>query len=43
MDGHLDGLEDIFNDFKRKQEEAKAQALSDLEMSKGAYARFMGN
>jgi Ca2+-binding EF-hand superfamily protein len=40
MDGHLEGLEDIFTDFKRKQEEAKAQAAADLEMSKGAFAKF---
>ena len=42
MDGQLEGLEDIFNDFKRKKEEAEKQALADLDMSKAAYARFQG-
>ena len=40
MDGQLEGLEDIFSDYKRKQEEARLQAASDLEASKGAYAKF---
>merc|ERR1712079_570831 len=40
MDGHLEGLEDIFTDFKRKQEEARLQAQADAEMSANAYAKF---
>jgi Ca2+-binding EF-hand superfamily protein len=40
MDGQLEGLEDIFTDYKRKQEESRLQAAADLEMSKGAYAKF---
>ena len=40
MDGHLEGMEDFFNDYKRKVEEAKKQAAADLEAGKAAYERF---
>merc|ERR1712079_113629 len=40
MDGHLEGLEDIFLEYKRKQEEARLQAQADLEMGAEAFAKF---
>merc|ERR1712079_861252 len=40
MDGQLEGLEDIFLEYKRKQEEARLQAQADLEMGAEAFAKF---
>ena len=33
-------LEDIFNEYKRKQEEARLQAQTDLDMSAATFAKF---
>jgi Ca2+-binding EF-hand superfamily protein len=40
MDGKLDGLGDIFGDYKRKLESAKKQAGADLKISEENFAAF---
>ena len=40
MDGKLEGLEDIFADYKRKLESAKKQAGADLKISEENFAAF---
>eukprot|EP00492_Amphilonche_elongata_P002345 TRINITY_DN25_c0_g1_i4.p1 TRINITY_DN25_c0_g1~~TRINITY_DN25_c0_g1_i4.p1 ORF type:complete len:147 (-),score=45.93 TRINITY_DN25_c0_g1_i4:27-467(-) len=40
MDGHLEGLESFFDDYKAKVEEAKLQASANLEAQEAAYKRF---
>merc|ERR1712062_407 len=40
LDGKIDGLDDIFNTYKTKLEEAKKRAQEDLANSKDRYAMF---
>merc|ERR1712062_126534 len=40
LDGQIEGLDDIFNTYKTKLEEAKRKAQADLANSKDRYAMF---
>jgi hypothetical protein len=40
MDGHLEGLEDIFVTYKSKLEEARKQAAADLENNRGKFMQY---
>jgi hypothetical protein len=40
MDGRLEGLEDFFEDFKRRQEAAKQEALARLKKEQENFGSF---
>merc|ERR1712146_460292 len=40
MDGQLEGLEEIFEDYKRKLESARKQAAFDIQISEASFAKF---
>ena len=40
MDGHLEGMEDFFSDYKRKAAAAREKAEANLALSRGDYAAF---
>eukprot|EP00492_Amphilonche_elongata_P002511 TRINITY_DN276_c0_g1_i2.p1 TRINITY_DN276_c0_g1~~TRINITY_DN276_c0_g1_i2.p1 ORF type:complete len:863 (-),score=234.47 TRINITY_DN276_c0_g1_i2:191-2779(-) len=40
MDGHLEGMEGFFSEYKRKVQEAEEEARANLALSRGDYAAF---
>merc|ERR1719192_2087290 len=40
MDGHLEGMEGFFEDYKRKLKEAEEEAQANLALSRGDYEAF---
>jgi len=40
MDGHLEGMEGFFEDYKRKAREAEEEAQANLALSRGDYEAF---
>ena len=43
MDGELEGMDEIFNDYKRKLEAANKQAGSDLKISEENFKKFQAS
>ena len=41
MDGHLEGMEGFFEDFKNKKAEAEAAAAAQSEMDAEKFAKFL--
>ena len=40
MDGHLEGLEEFFQNYQRRAEEAKSAAQAEMDINTAAYERF---
>lgn len=40
MDGHLEGLEAFFSDYKRRADEAKKEAMKQMELQQGHFAAY---
>eukprot|EP00494_Astrolonche_serrata_P024105 UN24363 len=40
MDGHLEGMDEFFADFKRRSKEAEEEARANLALSRGDYETF---